>query len=190
MQLRARSPSTCDGRRSLSLRAPRRPQREMRPAAPALERQRRACGTATSPEAEPRGSGTPIACTGPGDPERRPPLRRQQKLLVDPHARALTGPVAPGDEALHPVAATDGTALPSCTPLRGGRSERFDWGGRRDLREREWSRDPALRVPREGHDPTRHPAVPEALRGTLLRRSALPPVIEHLQSTRRDRAVA
>src|SRR5262249_36451271 len=109
------------------------------------------------------------------------------KLLLDPYARALSGPVAwHSSFASHPEPVTDlaaerapdprdsAGALPKCVVLDSA----FDWGA--DVPPRTpWDRTVIYECHVKGM-PKRHPAGPEALRGTSLGLSS-EPVVWHLR---------
>jgi glycogen operon protein len=108
------------------------------------------------------------------------------KLLLDPYAKAITGPVRwddtpygypPGspDEDLAPDERNSGAAMPKCVVV----DPRFDWGNDRPPKV-PWNRTLIYECHVKGMT-MRHPDVPEHLRGTYLGLST-PPIIEHLRS--------
>jgi len=108
------------------------------------------------------------------------------KLLVDPYAKAITGPVVWNDALFgHNVADPnqsptrslwDSTSfMPKCVIV----DESFPWGDDRPPRTR-WSRTLIYECHVKGMT-ARHPDVPEELRGTYLG-LASEPVIDHLKS--------
>ena len=110
------------------------------------------------------------------------------KLLLDPYARALSGP-APWDDSFnsHPDAPPGGSpdlvadprdsagALPKCVVLSG----EFDWGGDRPP-DTPWDRTVIYECHVKGMTML-HPEVPEPLRGTYLGLCS-DPVLGHLEA--------
>ena len=107
------------------------------------------------------------------------------KLLLDPYARALTGPVRwcdalaghdPGDPRLDLVpSATDSAPwLPKCLVVESA----FSWGDDRPPQV-PWNRTVIYECHVKGLT-QRHPEVPPALRGSYLA-LGLDPIVEHLQ---------
>jgi glycogen operon protein len=111
------------------------------------------------------------------------------KLLLDPYARALSGPIRWRPEmASHPDAAVataapdppadprdSGGAMPKCVVL----DPAYDWGGDRRL-ETPWDRTVIYECHVKGMTML-HPGVPPALRGTYLGLCS-DPILEHLTS--------
>jgi len=105
------------------------------------------------------------------------------KLLIDPYARALSGPIVPGPALLghatsEPTADVASTidsagAMPKCIVTEPA----FSWGDDRPPRTR-WSRTVIYECHVRGLTRA-HPGVPEALRGTYLG-LGMEPVLEHL----------
>src|SRR5262245_36403792 len=105
------------------------------------------------------------------------------KLLIDPYARALTGPVPTGDEVSGhdprdpsgevPSMVDSGGVMPKCIVIEPA----FSWGDDRPPRT-PWSRTVIYECHVRGLT-MRHPGVPEALRGTYLG-LGMDPVVEHL----------
>ncbi|HUR95802.1 MAG TPA: glycogen debranching protein GlgX [Gemmatimonadales bacterium] len=124
---------------------------------------------------------------GPYDPERGHRFN-PAKLLLDPYARALSGPVR-WDPSLasHPDALPGGPlqrspdprdsagALPKCVVL----DPAFDWGGDRRPRT-PWDRSVIYECHVKGMTML-HPEVPRELRGTYLGLCS-EPIIDHLRS--------
>jgi isoamylase len=106
------------------------------------------------------------------------------KLLIDPYARALSGPIRWSDDLLGHDAATAGGdppasrsdsagAMPKCVVVESA----FSWGDDRPPRT-PWSRTVIYECHLRGLTKL-HPGVPEALRGTYLG-LGMEPVLDHL----------
>ena len=139
-----------------------------------------------------RGSATAGAFTGPSRP-REGHRFNPNKLLVDPYARALDGPVRPARAGLRLPARSRrrrSRASTSATTRRASRSavvvdDAFDWGGDRAA-ARALARHGALRAAREGL----HQAAPGRARGAarhVPRRLASDAAIAHLRVARASR---
>jgi isoamylase len=115
----------------------------------------------------------------PGDGHRFNPA----KLLIDPYARALSGPVPTGPEAFGHDPGDPMGETPSPIDSAGAMPKgiviepAFSWGDDRPLYT-PWSRTVIYECHVRGLT-KRHPAVPEALRGTYLGLGT-EPILEHL----------